>query len=149
MIGNALPADDPRGVPRRLDESVFDCSATDVFLMIGINDLNSGRTPEVMEEGYRELFGRLKAGGPRVRLHVQSVLPTRGDHAGRNPAVLDVNVRLKRLTEEFGFHYVDLHTPMTDSNGELKAEFTNDGLHLTEPAYAIWREEVERTLSWN
>jgi len=43
VIGNALPQDDLRGVLRRMDESVFDCAATDVFLMIGINDLNSGR----------------------------------------------------------------------------------------------------------
>jgi hypothetical protein len=35
VIGNALPDDDPRGVLRRLDESVFDCAATDVFLLIG------------------------------------------------------------------------------------------------------------------
>lgn len=148
VIGNALPGDDPRGVLRRLDASVFDCAATDVFLLIGINDLNSGRTPDVMEEGYRELLGRLKNEAPRVRVHVQSVLPTRGDHARRNPAVRDVNARLKRLAGEFGFDYIDLHSLMADEKGELKAEFTDDGLHLTPPAYAVWRGEVERVLGW-
>jgi hypothetical protein len=42
VIGNALPADDPRGVLRRLDNSVFACAATDVSLLIGINDLGDG-----------------------------------------------------------------------------------------------------------
>ena len=34
VIGNALPADDKRGILARLDESVFNCAATDVFLLI-------------------------------------------------------------------------------------------------------------------
>src|SRR5688572_29533613 len=34
MIGNNMPADDPRGVLQRLDESVFDCAAKDVFILI-------------------------------------------------------------------------------------------------------------------
>lgn len=149
VIGNGLPSDDPRGLLKRLDVSLFDCAATDAFLLIGINDLNSGRTPDVMEEGYRDLFQRMKEGAPRVRIHVQSVLPTRGAHAARNPAVLDVNTRLKRLAGEFGYDYIDLHSLMTDANGELKAEFTDDGLHLTPAAYTVWRTEVLRKLAWN
>ena len=60
VIGNALPADDHRGVLRRLDCSVFDCAATDVFLMIGVNDLNSGRNVDTMEAGYREILRQIK-----------------------------------------------------------------------------------------
>jgi lysophospholipase L1-like esterase len=59
IIGNATPPDEPRGLLKRLDNSVFDCAATDVFLLIGINDLNSGRTVDVMEQGYRELLKRI------------------------------------------------------------------------------------------
>ncbi len=146
VIGNDLPPDDPRGVLKRLEQSIFDCAPTDVFLMIGINDLNSGRTLEVLEKGYRELFKQIKAGAPRVRVHVQSILPTRGGHAARNPEVLDANDRLKKLAAEFGYDYVDLHSQMVDAKGELKSEFTEDGLHLTPAAYAVWQAEVLRIL---
>ena len=148
VIGNALPDDDPRGVLRRLDESVFDCAATDVFLMIGINDLGSGRTPEVMEEGYRELLQRIKKHSPAVRVHVQSVLPTRGDHGKHNKPVLDFNERLQKLAKEFGYQYLDLHKLMADEKGELKAGLTPEGLHLNEEAYKLWRGEIERMIGW-
>ena len=65
VIGNALPADDKRGILARLDESVFNCSATDVFLLIGINDLGSGHKPDVMEQGYRQILERIKQEAPR------------------------------------------------------------------------------------
>lgn len=148
VIGNSMPSDDPRGVLQRLDNSVFDCAATDVFILIGINDLNTGRTIDVMEAGYRELLKRLRARGPELKIHVQSVLPTRGAHAKQNAPVKAFNDKLRKLAEEFKCNWIDLHALMRGENGELRAEFTNDGLHLTDPAYRAWRSEILRALNW-
>jgi lysophospholipase L1-like esterase len=148
VIGNEMPSDDPRGVLQRLDNSVFDCAATDLFILIGINDLNTGRTVDTMEKGYRELLGKLKERRPDLRIHVQTVLPTRGAHAKQNEPVRQFNERLKKLAEEFKCRLIDLHTLMRDDQGELKAEFTNDGLHLTQAAYRLWKTEVLKAMNW-
>jgi lysophospholipase L1-like esterase len=149
VIGNALPDDDKRGVLARMDESIFGCgSVSDVFLMIGINDLGSGRTPEVMEEGYREILKRIKEEAPRVRMHVQSLLPCRDRFAKHNANVLDFNKRLRKMAEEFSYNYVDLHALMVDDHGELKTEYTADGLHLNAAGYAPWKSEIERDMGW-
>lgn len=148
VIGNEMPAGDPRGVLQRLDNSVFDCAATDVFILIGINDLNTGRKVETMEAGYRELLKRLRAKRPDLRIHVQSLLPTRGAHAKQNAPVREFNGRLQKLAAEFGCSFIDLHPLMCDETGQLKTEFTNDGLHLTEPAYVIWREQILKAMDW-
>jgi lysophospholipase L1-like esterase len=149
VIGNNLPADDPRGVLRRLDNSVFDCAPTDLFILIGINDLNSGRTVDSMEAGYRELLKRVREKRPDLRIVVQSVLPTRGDHAKQNAPVVDFNQRLKKMAPEFNCAFLDLHSLLRDADGQLKAEFTEDGLHLTEPAYLVWRAQILKALNWN
>lgn len=148
VIGNDMPADDPRGVLQRLDNSVFDCGATDLFILIGINDLNTGRKVEAMEKGYREMLTRIRARRPDLRIFVQTVLPTRGAHAKQNEPVRDFNRRLKAMAPEFKCTVIDLHALMADDAGELKADFTNDGLHLTEPAYRLWRAEVLKALKW-
>ncbi|MDB6057012.1 MAG: family lipase [Verrucomicrobiales bacterium] len=149
VIGNDMPTNDNRGILQRLDNSVFDCAATDVFILIGINDLGSGRKVEKMEAGYRELLKRLRAKRPDLRIHVQAVLPTRGKYEKHNAPVRDFNERLKKLATEFGCSFIDLHALMSDDKGELKAEFTRDGLHLTEPAYLIWREQILKAMNWN
>jgi lysophospholipase L1-like esterase len=149
VIGNAMPPDDPRGVLRRLDNSVFDCAATDLFILIGINDLNSGRTVSTMESGYRELLQKVRQKRPDLLIFVESVLPTQGEHAKQNAFVLQFNESLKRMAAEFGCSYLDLHSLLRDGDGLLKAEFTNDGLHLTEPAYQIWRQQILEALKWN
>jgi lysophospholipase L1-like esterase len=149
VIGNNMAPDDPRGVLQRLDNSVYNCAATDVFILIGINDLNSGKTVDSMEAGYRTLLQRLREHSPELRVHVQSVLPTRGSHDKQNAPVREFNARLKRLAQEYKCTYIDLHSLMADEEGRLKTEFTNDGLHLTEAAYALWRGKILETMSWN
>ena len=149
VIGNALPADDVRGVVKRLDSSVYNCAATDVFILIGINDLGDSHTVDQMAQGYREILERIHTNAPTVRIHIQSVLPTRGHYAHFNPSVLEFNQRLQKLATEFGCDYLNLHDLMTDANGELKADFTVEGLHLKEPAYLVWREQILKTMGWN
>jgi lysophospholipase L1-like esterase len=148
VIGHGLPSDDRRGVLRRLDSSVYQCAATDVFLMIGVNDLNANRNLDVMEAGYREILQQIRDRAPAVRVHVQSLLPTRGVFAKHNEPIKQFNGRIKQLAEEFGYKYLDLHPLFVDKQGELKAEYTADGLHLTEPAYEIWRAEIEKAMGW-
>ncbi len=149
VIGNNLPAEDPRGVLQRLDNSVYDCSPSALFILIGINDLNSGRTVDSMEAGYRELLKRLRERRPDLRIFVQSVLPTRGLHAKQNAPVVEFNQRLQKLASDYRCTFLDLHSLMRDGDGQLKAEYTTDGLHLTEPAYRVWREQIIKALKWN
>jgi lysophospholipase L1-like esterase len=148
VIGNDMPTNDFRGVLQRLDNSVFDCAPTDVFILIGINDLGAGRTVETMEAGYRELLQRIRAKRPDLRIHVQSVLPTRGKFDKHNAPVRDFNERLRKLATEFNCSFIDLHALMIDKDGQLKAEFTRDGLHLTEPGYVVWREQILKAMKW-
>jgi lysophospholipase L1-like esterase len=53
------------------------------------------------------------------------------------------------LADEFGYHFLNLHPRFTDAAGELRADFTMDGLHVTEPGYQVWRSELEKTMGWN
>lgn len=148
VIGNKLPKSDTRGVLRRMHESVFDCNPSDVFLLIGINDLGMGHKPDDIEAGEREILDRIKKQAPSVRVHIQSLLPTRDNYAKHNRNVLDVNRRLQELAKEFGYDYIDLHSKMTDDHSELKKQFTADGLHLKDLGYQVWQAEIKRVLKW-
>ncbi len=149
VIGNNMPTNDPRGVLQRLDCSVFDCAPSDLFILIGINDLNSGRSLDSMEAGYDEMLKRIRARRPDLRIVVQSLLPTCGNYAKRNAEIVAFNERLKKLASKYNCSYLDLHALLRDAEGQLKAEYTEDGLHLTEPAYKVWRQQVLTTLNWN
>lgn len=148
VIGNEMPEGDPRGVLQRLDSSVFDCAATDLFILIGINDLNTGRDVAQMERGYRQLLAQIRKHRPMLNIYVQSVLPTDGEREKMNPSIVEFNDSLRKMAKEFDCQYIDLHSLMKDGQGNLKAEFTEDGLHLKHEAYLVWRKAILEALGW-
>ncbi|MFB3896871.1 MAG: GDSL-type esterase/lipase family protein [bacterium] len=134
------------GLLKRLDSSVFDCNPSQVFILIGINDLPHGHSMDTLAAGYRNVLAQIKGKIPNVPVYVISVLPCRGRYAYLNPLVLEFNTRLKSLAAEFQYQYLDLHSLLKDDKGELKEEYTGDGLHLKPPAYEIWKTEIDKVL---
>jgi lysophospholipase L1-like esterase len=134
------------GVLKRLDSSVFDCNPSQVFILIGINDIPHGHPIDTLIAGYRDILTQIKAKLPKVPVYVISVLPCRGRYTHLNPLVVEFNARLKPLAAEFQYQYLDLHALLIDDKGELKEEYTADGLHLKPPAYEIWKSEIDKVL---
>ncbi len=148
LIGNGLDPRDNRGILQRLDCPAIDCSATDIFILIGINDLGDGHELAVMELGYREILKHLHTCAPAARIHVESLLPTRGNFARHNANIRNFNERLRRLAGEWGDDYLDLHALMQDDQGELKPAYTREGLHLNAAGYAVWQAAIQQRLGW-
>ena len=134
------------GILKRLDNSVFDCNPSHLFILIGINDLPHGHSMDTLAAGYRDILTQIKAKLPNVPVSVISVLPCRGRYTYLNPLVLEFNARLKPLAAELNYQYLDLHTLLKDDKGELKEEYTGDGLHLKPTAYEIWKTEIDKVL---
>lgn len=105
-----------------------------VFLMIGTNDL-SGGAPAQAAEGALAVARGIKAGLPDAELYVQSVLPREADKADD---VVAVNARLAAAADGAGYTYLDLHAHFATDRGALRAELTEDGLHLVDEGYALW-----------
>jgi lysophospholipase L1-like esterase len=41
-----------------------------------------------------------------------------------------------------GCAHVDLHRDFADAAGALRAELSNDGVHLKGPGYGLWRSRI-------
>lgn len=121
-----------------------------IFMMIGINDLAQGRTPDQIASAVRQIVARVRELSPRTRIYIQSVLPVNGKsfdsfrghyaHAAEIPAT---NALLKTLCQEEQVTWIDLYTAMADDEGNLRAEYTNDGLHLLGAGYVVWKKQIE------
>lgn len=134
------------GVTHRLD-LVRKAKPAVVCVMIGVNDFWGGKeTVEEVLPQYEKMFAGLKQAAPNAKFVWQSVLPTSMKNAYLNPSVNSLNARIKELAANAGDTYLDLHPTMADANGELKAEYTGDGVHLKPEAYQAWLKELSSTL---
>jgi lysophospholipase L1-like esterase len=118
-----------------------------IFLMIGVNDLNRDVPPARTEQNYREILDTLARRLPECRVVVQSVLPVAPDWIyTSNREIRSLNETIARNAGERGLVLVDLHTRFADDDGNLPSALTNDGIHLLGPAYSIWRDAIAALL---
>lgn len=149
ILNRGIGGDTTRGVLNRLDE-VIRHQPSKLFLMIGTNDIGFGIDTETIAKNYEAILHAIIKGSPKTEIFVQSVLPVNLSSTSflphNNAGVLKLNQRINEICEKLNLRHIDLHLHFSDTNGNLKAELTNDGLHLLGSGYLLWKGLIEEHL---
>ena len=117
---------------------VVDAKPAKVFLMIGTNDVEFGRTREQIVANIEDITDRLSKGIPGVKIYVESLLPRQPQYDAKVQAV---NVLLKGMVERRGLTFINLY-PHFVANDRLDPKLTSDDIHLAGEGYARWRDVI-------
>jgi len=113
-----------------------------VVLMVGINDLGFGRSPLEIQQDYRDIVRQiLKLVSPDNLLLV-SVLPTKSSKAP-DIAIRDVNMRIRKISEEYKCKYLDLYSKFSTSGTMNNEYYIEDKVHLSALGYKTWVHEMK------
>jgi lysophospholipase L1-like esterase len=138
-INRGISGDRIDDVAARLDVSALHAPCATVILLIGTNDIvTDAAAPENAVADIRAVVDRLVAAGRKVVL--QTIPPTRGRHAGSLSRVHETNRLLRAASWPTSVELVDLEATLRDDGGQLRAEFSSDGLHLNEAGYRRWAD---------
>lgn len=131
----------------RLDE-IRKSKPKKIFLMVGINDfLNYGKSVRKTLEDYKKILLEIRQNTPNTQVFIQSVLPVNNKINKfwlNNDTVIQLNDSLKELAKELSFEYINLFSHLADSQNQLDARYTLDGVHLNGQAYLVWKEVIEK-----
>ena len=94
-----------------------------LFILCGVNDVSHGVSGDSIARVMETLIGLVKQFYP----HLASV---RGLGTAKATTLYDVT-------------WINLYPLFDDGTGHLKAELTNDGLHLMGEGYLIWRDTIQ------
>ncbi|MBW4603038.1 MAG: G-D-S-L family lipolytic protein [Calothrix sp. FI2-JRJ7] len=138
-----ISGDTTERILRRLD-TIIKNHPKQIFLMVGINDLHMlKKSVEATVEGYKKILNQFQEKLPNTQVYIQSVLPVNNNiylYWTDNQKVIDLNRELQRLAARYNYKYIDIHSHLVDTQQQLGADFTSDGLHLNGKAYLRWRE---------
>lgn len=141
VLNRGIGGDTTFGVEDRLNTSAFEVNPRVVVMMIGTNNVDS------MLDNYESILIKMKENLPDTKVVVMSVPPAGQGCADRNPTIALNNVSLKLLAEKHGCIYVDIFSLLYDVNtGELRAEYTTDGIHFTKEGYDVITNELNPIL---
>lgn len=119
-----------------------------LFIMCGVNDISHGVDADSIARVTEELIVMVKQGSPRTKIYLQSLLPFNNDVrewkllVGREHVVVEANALLEQVARRQGVTWINLYPLFCDEQGRLRAELTNDGLHLMGEGYLIWRDAI-------
>lgn len=137
-----------------IDTMLLDYKASKVFINIGTNDINERNMPdgnwlEHLTNNYDKILSIIKEKMPKAEVFVMAYYPSNMEVILSNDFGKDVfgvrtldnielaNNKVKELADKYGFNFIDVNDGLKDEEGNLKKEFTTDGVHMTPDAYAI------------
>ncbi|MEH2264109.1 SGNH/GDSL hydrolase family protein [Nostoc sp.] len=151
-LNQGISGETSNGLLKRL--KIFDRTQPEViFVMIGINDLIRGISDGEILDNQRQIINYLRKTHPTAQIVVQSILPHAAEEAtwkGRDKLLAVANSRIQGLNQQLqsistkkGVKYLDLYPLFTNKQGNLRREFTTDGLHLSPEGYIVWRSALQ------
>lgn len=121
-----------------------------IFLLIGTNDISHHVGADSIARALDKLIARIKTESPTTQLYLQSLLPYNNDFKryknlfNEETTVLEANVLYEQVARKHNVPWINLFPWFADRECKLRKELTNDGLHLKENGYKIWRDEVAK-----
>jgi lysophospholipase L1-like esterase len=114
-----------------------------IVLYAGDNDIANGNSPEQVLADFKKLVSAIHGVRPGTTIAFISIKPSpsRWHLVDKQRAA---NQLIKALCErEKQLSYIDVFTPMLDTNGEPRAElFVEDKLHLNPKGYELWKSVI-------
>ncbi len=59
---------------------------------------------------------------------------------------MEANKAVEELAKKHGFNFINVNEGLTDEEGNLKAEFSMEGLHLWPNAYSVILDNMKKYL---
>lgn len=150
VVNRGIIGDEVMGVYRRLHQ-ILPGHPSEMYLMIGINDVSHNLTADSIACLIRLTVDRIQRESPQTKLHLQSLLPINESFGryklltGKTDLVPQINTLLKELAAEKQIDYIDLFPLFTEQGTNvLRRELSTDGLHLNEQGYKIWAKALKK-----
>ena len=110
-----------------------------IAFMAGTNDLAMRKSVEHLVRNIEYSLVAIRRDLPGVRMLLQSILPRGREFAS---LIQDANRHLRQFAPNVRAQYLDLWPTFAQEDGEIRPEFSDDRLHLSEQGYEAWLSEL-------
>lgn len=129
---------------------LLDLKPAKVFINIGTNDMNPQFGDDWMEKlltNYRRILSQCKKQLPDTEVYMMAYYPVNSHLQDEKPQMFSpftvrtnenialVNKEMEKLAGEFGYHFINVNGGLTDEHGDLKKDYTIEGIHMYTDAY--------------
>ncbi|WP_164545722.1 SGNH/GDSL hydrolase family protein [Paenibacillus albus] len=147
-----------------MDACIFELEPSKLFINIGSNDIaaagNDGYSKDALLKNYNDILDQIKERLPQCEVFVMAYYPINAqadfgiDQAEKtamfatrtNANILEANAAIEQLAKQHSFSFINVNEGLTDKDGNLKPEFTVEGIHLWPNAYTVILNNLRKYL---
>lgn len=147
IINRGISGDVTAGVLNRLN-NIVNRKPAKVFLLIGINDLARGVSPDSVLKNISKIVSLIHEYTPVTKVYVQSLFPVNPakhifpTYVNKGVDIIYINRHLEEDAVVENYTYIDVYDALKDSTVHLSLHYANDGLHLSGTGYMVWKHVV-------
>ena len=149
VVNSGIAGNTTENVLADLTHRVSIFNPSQVFVWLGTNDLMDGKTPEQTLESLQTIIDQIQTERSMAKITLISLIPVNSQvdpytvGLRSNDQIQKVNQGLRETAKKEKLDYIDLYSALKDDQGNLKAEYTVDGLHLSDAGYQVVQEIIE------
>ena len=131
----------------RLQDNVLNIRPENIVLLIGTNDIGRGLPLDLSVRNVENIIIAAKKCNPHINFILEAVYPINEKMRYRNEKrsnkkIAEMNKEFHKLCDKHNCVWLDFTNRLKDEKGQLKSEYTYDGLHINAKAYEIVAECV-------
>ena len=145
LYNRGIDGDTTEGLSKRLNLSIFDLKPKILVLQIGTNDLQVlGLAKEKTVANITHLIETILQEMPNIKILLVSLYPVNETTdklvnkmivgPRKNHDIEWMNERIRQIA---GVQFVDVFSALLDEEGQLKMQYSKEGLHLSLAGYAV------------
>jgi lysophospholipase L1-like esterase len=109
-----------------------------IFIELGTNDASVNLPLAEFEKRYQLLIDTIKTISRKTEIFIFELLPK--DDNLKSLRIKDYNRVVWKISKEKAVTFIPVFESFANDSGNLKEEFTYDGVHLTAKGYELWRQ---------
>lgn len=137
-----------------LDAHLFGQALDKVFILIGTNDIGKEMPQTETLANLEAIIQEISLDYPLAQIQLLSVLPVNETPAYKSTVYVRSNEKIQALNQAYrqlasaymNVQFIDLYDAFLDEGGQLRPDYTRDGLHLTIAGYAALSKALQETL---
>lgn len=138
------PTQECPGGKQTIMEALGEMDYAKAYIMLGVNELGWSGT-EIFRNQYAKLIQQVREDSPDAQIVLESILPVSAKQEEKhsyvnNQRIAEYNQVIQSLSEEEQCTYLDLTTLVSDQQGCLREDLTEDGVHLNVAGCRLWLE---------
>lgn len=137
-----------------LDAHLFGHAVDKIFLLIGTNDIGKEMEQAETLGNMEEIIQFISRNYPLAQIQLLSVLPVNEDPIYKGTVYVRTNAKIQELNQAYqklaqayvNVQFVDIYRHFLDALGQLKSDYTTDGLHLSIEGYVVLSDRIKDQL---